>query len=137
MDRNETTWCVLCGRRFVEEEIADASCCPACQYKGTPCATDRDLRVEINWHELRILGIWAENYASQIAKTDQNSNQFVQTIHAITRRIEAQYPEYIPLTLSGELGLVAKDYGKIETQGIAKPTLIPVNGSGAVGHIAS
>ncbi len=61
-----------------------------------------DVIVKINWHELRILTIWATNYAY-----DNNLSQASKAaLYAIVERLEAQHPdkaERQPLTLAGEI----------------------------------
>jgi hypothetical protein len=132
--RKETTWCLDCGGRFTAEEAQGAFACPKCQSRGVPCSTEEDLTVEINWHELRVLGIWAENWA-------RKDEKMLRTIAAITRRLERQHPGKDPLTLSAEIsGLPAAlakegmNVGPIEKQNIPDPPPIPINGPGAVGH---
>jgi hypothetical protein len=59
---------------------------------------------------------------------------------AITRRLQRQFPEFPPLTLSQEIAeLPAKldeagiEHGGMETN-VPRPAPIPINGPGAVGH---
>lgn len=129
--RVEVQWCTLCGARFTEEEIKGVMGCPSCGNKGVPCATGEDLSVTVNWHELRILGIWAENYAHHCDKTDPKAN-LTQTVHAITRRLQRQFPDKTSLTLSGEI-MQVRDHGfQIEGYNVAQNQMIPVNGPGAI-----
>jgi hypothetical protein len=67
-ERIETVWCTVCGGRFTNEEVAGGWGCPECDARGVPCSVEQDVCVEINWHELHILGIWAENYARACAE---------------------------------------------------------------------
>jgi hypothetical protein len=137
-ERMETTWCLDCGGRFTEREIERVSGCPKCHSRGVPCSTREDVRVEVNWHELRVLGIWAENWAGR-----SNDPKMVRTVTAIARRLQRQHPELAPLTLSAEIAALpaalAKEGieigGPIEKHGIADPQPIPINGPGAVGHV--
>ena len=140
--RKEIMWCVDCGARFTEEEIKVWGC-PKCGSQGVPCGCDKDTTVEINWHELRILVIWAENYAQQCKAraADKSSESMPLTVTAIARRLQAQHPTFGHLTLSGEIAALPADLAKagikigaVETHGIAKPSLLQVNGPGAVGH---
>ena len=64
------------------------------------------MTVKINWHELRILTIWAENWASRCK--EDNATMPV-TVEAIARRLEKQYPKKTPLTLAGEVGQLRND----------------------------
>lgn len=60
-----------------------------------------DVEIKINWHELRILGIWAENYAASLK---EKNPELQRTVAVICGRIQAQHPEMkAPLTMSGEL----------------------------------
>lgn len=122
-------WCVRCGARFEEAEIEGATACPKCGHKGVPCDVNQDVRVIVNWHELRILGIWAENWAQRNCADDP---QMLEVVHAIVRRLQQQQPSLTPLTLSGELTQI-KDHGyDVEGYNVAKNSVIPVNGPGAV-----
>jgi predicted RNA-binding Zn-ribbon protein involved in translation (DUF1610 family) len=133
--RIETAWCVSCGGRFTDTEIEGKFGCPACGSQGIPCATKNDVRVEINWHELRILTIWAENHAERMKGENATMPR---TVMAIARRLQGQHPKLTPLTLAAEITELpqkVEGIGPIETHGIGKPQPIPVNGPGAVGHI--
>jgi hypothetical protein len=140
-DRKEVMWCTLCGARFTESEISGWGC-PKCSAQGVPCGCDQDTKVEVNWHELRILTIWAENWAHQCKRKgdDKNSDTMPMVIQAIARRLQNQHPEFPQLTLTGEIASLPADLaksgikiGNVETN-IPKPDLLPVNGPGAVGH---
>jgi hypothetical protein len=134
IERKETTWCTLCGARFTHAEIDGALACPKCGDTGNPCDPNEDVSVTVNWHELRILGIWAENFANACQTRNPNGDgeAHPRTVHAITRRLQRQFPGKTALTLSGEIAQI-KDHGYgIESHGIAKSELIPVNGPGAV-----
>jgi hypothetical protein len=133
-------WCTDCGARFTEEEIKGWGC-PKCGCQGIPCGVDKDTTVEINWHELHILCVWAENWAQQCKDKggDDSSEGLPRTVHAIARRLQAQRPTFGHLTLSGEIAALPSDLaktgieiGNVETN-IPKPGLLPVNGPGAVG----
>ena len=128
--RIEVQWCTACGKRFTSRELVAVHACPACGSKGVPCATSEDVQVFINWHELRILGIWATNWAARFDETMSDSKL---TLQGILGRLERQYPDNPPLTLFAELQLIRKsgEFGAIETN--VKPTpLVPIYGPGAV-----
>lgn len=139
-ERKEVMWCTVCGARFAEEEIKGWGC-PKCGNQGVPCGCDQDVKVEVNWHELRILTIWAENWAHKIDKADEADSIAPElVVQAIARRLQRQHPNLTQLTLSGEVAALPADLakhgieiGNIETN-IPKPDLLPVNGPGAVGH---
>jgi hypothetical protein len=92
--------CIDCEGEFTEEQIAGASACPGCGSVGIPCDPANDVQVTVNWHELRILGIWAENWALKHRDSDP---RMCSTIKTITRRLEGQHPKRTPLTLTGEI----------------------------------
>jgi predicted RNA-binding Zn-ribbon protein involved in translation (DUF1610 family) len=141
VERNEVMWCTLCGARFTEDEIKGWGC-PKCGDQGVPCDCAKDVRVEVNWHELHVLVVWAENWALQCKKRgdDPNSKSLPSTVSAIARRLQQQHPTLAPLTLTGEIATLPAElaksgikFDKLESN-IDKPPLLPVNGPGAVGH---
>ncbi len=94
--------CLHCYKDFTEIEIKGRDCCPFCGCKGIPCSPKEDIKIKINWHELRILIIWAENWARQI-KNKTNDIDSSLTVACIARRLQKQFPNKTPLTLAGEL----------------------------------
>lgn len=130
-ERIETTWCTRCGQRFTDEELVNAKACPACGSPGIPCAAANDVQVWINWHELRILGIWASNWADRFDDEMADSRE---TLQAILMRLQNQHPDKDPLTLFGDIQKVQEMpevSGKVE-HNVSKPPSILVNGPGAV-----
>lgn len=102
----KTARCVVCRAEFNEEEITAAfeagkTGCPACGDTGLPMAIAQDMLIRINWHELRILTIWADNYARQ----HKDNPGMAQSIAAIVKALEMQRPsgEFAALTIAGEL----------------------------------
>jgi hypothetical protein len=95
----KTIRCTRCAAEFTEEDLKDASDCPKCGEQGCPCIISDDVAIKINWHELRILGIWATNWANKQG-FDIGAKK---TLAAILSRIEKQYPRKEPLTLAGEI----------------------------------
>jgi len=93
-----TIRCVLCSAEFNDEVIAGVNACPECGTASLPMSVASDVQVTVNWHELRILGMWAENWAVHIDKAD-----CVQVVRAIAGRLQAQHPERSAITMSGEL----------------------------------
>lgn len=138
-ERKEVMWCTVCGVRLTEDEVKGWGC-PKCGNKGVPCGCEQDTSVEVNWHELRILTIWAENWAHHIEDDDKEGMDSKLVIQAIARRLQLQRPQFPQLTLTGEIAALPADLaksgieiGNIETN-VPKPDLLPVNGPGAVGH---
>lgn len=131
MSEEIAAWCTLCGGRYTQEQIEGMDRCPGCGSSGVPCAPGQDYDLRVNWHELRILIIWAENWARQIADKCREDNDPRRVVAAIARRLQAQKPDEIPLTLFGEIQNLRKEFGTVETN-VTGPPPLPVNGPGAV-----
>ena len=99
--------CLICNEEFTGKELKDFDRCPKCGNTGIPCSPKEDVIIKINWHELRILVIWAENWANKIDK-DCATKPAV-TIVCIARRVQNQYPDKTPLTLTGEIQQLRND----------------------------
>ncbi len=112
--------CVMCTTSFTEAEIANKSCCPNCLHRGVPMDPTKDVTITVNVHELRILGIWAENYAVSCDNhhlDDAGYEPLKDTIKAITDRLRAQLRELgkdAPLTLSAEFKQIEQEYPSAE-----------------------
>jgi predicted nucleic acid-binding Zn-ribbon protein len=124
-------WCTVCGSRFGKEAVQSWGC-PKCGNEGVPCDPHKDVMVAINWHELRILVMWAENWANRSVEDKDGATK---TVQAIAGRIQRQWPEINqPLTLSGEIGQLREkpNITKVES---TVPELPAVHefGPGAVG----
>lgn len=95
---DKTTRCTDCAAEFTEAELAGVAGCPGCGTKSVPCAIDEDVSLRINWHELRILTIWASNYAEKLTAQSRS------TLTSILRRLNQQRPpKAAALTLMGEV----------------------------------
>jgi hypothetical protein len=81
----------------------------------------QDVEVKVNWHELRILTMWAENWANRIKDDPDTKANPVRTIFAIAKRLQDQHPLLPPLTLSGELEELKKAYPGVEVSGNITP----------------
>lgn len=124
-------WCTTCGKRFELKEVEGVKGCPACKSVTQPCSSDQDVRVEVNWHELHVLCVWAENWARN-ALHDED----VVLVAAIAKRLMAQYPSFVPLTVAEETARLPQVQGaRMEVYGAPKVPEVPVNGPGAVGHV--
>ena len=143
-------WCVACGGRFSPNDLLEEGetlssssgysrndkprGCPKCGSQGVPAPVDWDVMVEVNWHELRILGIWASNFVEDIADDGTGIKTLV---HSILRRLENQWPDLTPLTMGGELReLRQAGFRAVESFGPMNKTvnMIETYGPGAVGH---
>jgi len=99
MSEEKTIRCTKCYREFSEDETKNVSCCPKCGSKGLPMSISQDVEIKINWHELRILCIWAENWAEE--KCDQDSRSMLE---AMMNRLDKYRPEGgAALTLTREV----------------------------------
>jgi hypothetical protein len=133
-------WCTHCGVRLRRSEISGWGC-PKCGNPGIPCDPAKDVFVEVNWHELHILGCFAERWAEQCAATgsDAVTRQMPKTVYAIARRLEHQWPHFGRLTLGGEIADLPEDLAErgitidaVESN-IPKQKPMTVIGPGAVG----
>lgn len=109
--------CVLCSSEFTNTQLKGASACPKCGNEGLPMSPKQDVEIKVNWHELRILTIWAEHWANHIKDAPDAKGQPVQTIFAIAKRLQDQHPLMSPLTLSGEFEQLKAAYPGAEVKG--------------------
>jgi predicted nucleic acid-binding Zn-ribbon protein len=107
----KTVRCTICSTEFTDEEILEAIKCPSCGTSSLPCAISEDVLLKINWHELRILTIWAENYARIADAKDKLDETLLSTVMIISKRLEKQYPDKTKLTLFSEVREI-KENGK-------------------------
>ena len=124
-------WCTLCGVHLTSEELEahGESSCPRCGYDGVPCSPDEDVSVDINWHEMRILTLWAMNYANERYVKGRG------VLTAICQRLQKQYPDMTPLTFAGEIKQVRELSGvsNVEVHGMPDfDEFVEVYGPGAV-----
>lgn len=90
--------------------------CPACGAQGTPADVERDtVSVDITWHELRVITIWAERWASAMPDVDRPGAQRV--LAGITDRLHAQHLDKLPLTLTGELSELRSQFDSVTVDG--------------------
>lgn len=94
----KTTRCTDCASEFTDAELVGARGCPVCKTESLPCDIKDDVTIKLNWHELRILTIWASNWAGE--KCPPHSQR---TLKHVLARIQAQHPGKTPLTLFGEV----------------------------------
>lgn len=90
--------CLNCGEELDVPDDADLRGCPKCGSTAIPADLDQTHDVRITAHELRILTMWASNYAAAIEEKHPGSSRAVQTI---CDRLNTQVS--IPLTLRQEL----------------------------------
>ena len=63
---------------------------------------------------MRVLTIWAENWAKHIDKTDPKEQKLLLCVMTIAQRLQRQFPDKTPLTLFGEIRELRKIYN-VET----------------------
>lgn len=97
-DDPKTVRCTMCRTEFTDVEVEGANACPVCHRPQLPMRIADDVTVAVNWHEIRILGMWAENWAIKA-----NDESMVRSVRIITSLIQQQHPDKPPLTLSGEM----------------------------------
>ncbi|MDE2098953.1 MAG: hypothetical protein KGL39_16995 [Patescibacteria group bacterium] len=107
--------CLACSQEFPDDDprISDSSHknyggCPGCGHNGIPADTSTRLSISITWHELRVLCIWAERWASmsetQAEKSGDRPLIMLKVVYGIADRIQAQHLEQeTGLTFRSEL----------------------------------
>jgi hypothetical protein len=98
----KTVRCLICDSTFTKKEIEGKSCCPNCKCKDVPCSISQDIEIKINWHELRILTIWASNWAIKECPSESDS---VRCLNKIIDRLNKQRPNltFGALTIKDEV----------------------------------
>lgn len=80
-----------------------------------------DITLPINWHELRILTIWASNYAEGLRGDNHRK-----TLHSLIKRLERYRPVGgAALTLIGEIKELQQDYPETELYDSEGNLIIP------------
>lgn len=109
----KTVRCSICGKEFTDEEIEGVECCPKCGTKTIPCAISEDVQIKINWHELRMLCIWAESWARHCDNSDEPTEEkMMLAVMTVAQRLQKQFPDKTPLTLFGEIKELRKEFGE-------------------------
>lgn len=95
--------CVQCDSSFTNAEVDAAYAagkrgCPACGTEALPVKPSNDVTIKINTHELRVLTIWASNYAE---RPDMSAHSR-KTLQCIIQRLQAQLPN-VHFTLASEV----------------------------------
>jgi len=95
--------CLRCGSEFTDKEIEFTTGCAFCGSKSIPCAISDDVLLKINWHELHILVVWAENYARMTDEKETLEETLLSTVMIIAQRLQQQFPDKGKLTLFSEI----------------------------------
>jgi hypothetical protein len=99
---------------------------------NSPIRPAEAVDIKITWHELRILTIWAERWASQHAKEHPDMPKVVRTIAAFAG---AQHPGKPSLTFLGEIeGLRERLGAQSVQQNVVVEKNTPPEGSESTDH---
>ncbi len=110
MTSDPTIRCTDCRAEFRDADIQGKSACPVCGCRTVPMSIAEDVSLRINWHELRILTIWAESWARHHATAHPEMGV---TLRAVVEGLEGQRPEgYAPLSLVGEINGLAQSMNR-------------------------
>jgi len=109
----KTVRCIHCRSEFSDAEVEGHEHCPVCNVENMPMPIAQDVQIKINWHELRILCIWADNWARGVC--DERARK---DLSSIIRLLEDQRPDlgFPALTLKGELQEIIDDAGMGEAK---------------------
>jgi DNA-directed RNA polymerase subunit RPC12/RpoP len=105
--------CTLCASEFSQDDLDGVNACPVCGHGGLPMPIDADVKVAVNWHELRILGMWAENWAVQ---HKEKHPEMQRVVGVICGRLHAQHPKRSGLTMTAEMGEVRRAFPDNEVE---------------------
>lgn len=114
-----STRCSVCRSEFADSELVGAIGCPQCGTQTVPMRIRDDVTVEINWHELRCLTMWASNWCAAHFPATDSAKALATMLH----RLALQHPELAvtqPLTMAGEVELLraAIEDGEIPADGL-------------------
>jgi hypothetical protein len=115
---SDSGFCTLCSHRI--KSFEKLTKCPNCGTTGVPCDDANTLdNLTINTHELRLLCIWAENYAHSITgkegindRDKEVSKTAPDVVYAIARRLKANNPR-----LASEVLTMADEFRAIKQAG--------------------
>ena len=104
--------CLNCGKEC--EESPRATCCPNCGDTGVPANASERLDVKITWHELRVIVMWAERFASSVAE-ERESKKMMRVVYGIADRIQQQHlSQKTGLTFASEIAELRAEFGDVE-----------------------
>ena len=94
--------CLACSEESVVSDDVHTHGCPKCgDTVGVPADLADTVNIHITNHELRILTIWASNYADAMDQLHPNDVPLRPVVQGIIDRIGTQTT--VPLTLSQEI----------------------------------
>lgn len=114
IEEDGSGFCVECGFKVLS--FKNLNCCPQCGTQGIPCNDEDQVMVSVNWHELRILCLWAERWAQWMEEhptpSEYKTGKPSDVIYSIADRIEAQIEGKTPLTLAHEIAKLPEELKK-------------------------
>jgi len=111
MDAPLSGWlCLRCGTVTTPDPSLKA--CPSCGAHGVPADVADRVAVNITWHELRVLVIWAERWASSV-EGDAGADMR-RIVYGIADRLQQQHFDKAGLTFASELAALRSDVGHVE-----------------------
>jgi hypothetical protein len=122
MSEPKTTRCTTCRAEFTDAECEGATACPTCGSDGLPMSIAKDTTVKINPHELRILTMWAMNYAEDCDKRRPGARKMADVVKGIVHALQPQVSA--PLSFAAELKQVANTFGPVQVIKDGKVTVI-------------
>lgn len=108
--------CVRCD--YETDDTDGLTACPYCGDDGIPMDPARDTTVRVNWHELRILVMWAMNFAGTTGKSNSEA-----AVAAIARRLAHQKPDpsWPGLTMGDDIRELAEAFPSTKVVGGTDP----------------
>lgn len=104
--------CLACGGESKMDD--NLSACPKCGDMGVPADTKLKFNLAITLQELRILVIWAEQWATK--GKDKSINEHMRkVVYGIADRLFVQKPEMGSLTLMGDINELRGHFSNVET----------------------
>jgi hypothetical protein len=105
----------LCLRCRAEIEPSDSlMACPSCGGTGVPASTKDRVTVSITWHELRVLVMWAEFWAT--AKQDAEHEDMRKVVYGIADALTLQHLDKPGLTFASEIADLKEHFGEKNVQ---------------------
>ena len=103
--------CLACASEFDLEKLSNVSACPACGSKGIPIRPADVIQVRVTWHELHVLVVWAERWASR-----HQDPEMIKAVRTIAAFLGAQHPDKPALTFMGEIEELREKFGSSNVQ---------------------
>lgn len=109
----ERLLCLSCSNWTDADETLTS--CPNCGSRGVPASSEDTVEVKVTWHELRVLVIWAKQWAN---RNKSEHDDMSRVVYGIADRLYQQHLARPPLTLAGEITDLKEKFPDVETHGI-------------------